>query len=126
MERRQHERYGLQAPVGFRWKDSRDTSQSRKGLLLNISGGGVFIATRDLPPGGASIRFSVSLQSALGGTQLDIRASAKVVRVELPGEAEAAERTGFAAAIKAFTLRSDGKNVGDHATATVDAKPRRM
>ncbi|MGB7439309.1 MAG: PilZ domain-containing protein [Candidatus Acidiferrum sp.] len=105
MERRQHERYGLQAPVSFSWKDSRNTSQRREGLLLNISGGGVFIATRDLPPRGARIRLRVSLQTVVAGAELDIRASAEVVRAELPGEGEAAERTGFAAAIKAFTLR---------------------
>jgi PilZ domain len=125
MERRQHERYGLEAPVSFSWPP-QNTNQRRKGLLLNISGGGAFIATRDLPPTGAHIRFRVWLRTAFGGNELDIRAAAEVVRVELPGEGEATERTGFAAAIKTFTLRSNGKNLADHATADMVTKTRKM
>lgn len=124
MERRQHERYGLQAPVSFSWRDFRNTSWRCKGLLLNISGGGVYIATRDLPPRGVRIRFSVSLRAVFAATQLDIRGSAEVVRLELPGEIEG--RAGFAAAIKGFTLRSDGKNLTDHASANMAAKTRKL
>jgi PilZ domain len=122
MERRQHERYGLQAPVSFSWKDSRNTTQRCNGLLLNISGGGVFIATRDLPPKGTRIRLKMSLPTVVGGTQLNIRASAEVVRLELPKEIETAERIGLAAATKSFTLRSDEKKLSDRATADMVAK----
>jgi PilZ domain len=126
MERRQHERYGLQAPVSFSWKDSRNTSLRCSGLLLNISGGGVFIATREVPPKGTRIRLKMSLPTVVGGSQLNIRASAEVVRLELPKQGETAERTGFAAATKSFTLRSDGKKLGDRATADMVAKTRNM
>jgi hypothetical protein len=124
MERRQHERYGLQAAVSFSWKDSRNTNQHCSGLLLNISGGGVFIATRDLPPTGTRIRLKMSLPTVVGGSRLDIRASAEVVRLELPKESEIAQRIGFAAATKSFTLRSGGKKFGDRATADRVAKTR--
>lgn len=117
MERRQHERYGLQTPVEFSWKDSRNANQRHKGLMLNICGGGVFIATRDLPPRGVRVRFSVSFRTVFAGTQLNIRASAEVVRLELHREVETAERTGFAAAIKTFTLRSEEKSLPDHGSA---------
>jgi hypothetical protein len=124
MERRQHERYGLQAAVSFSWKDSQNTTQRCNGLLLNISGGGVFIATRDLPPTGTRIRLKLSLPTVVGGTQLNIRATAEVIRLELPREGETAERTGLAAATKSFTLRSGGKKLGDRATADMVAKTR--
>jgi PilZ domain len=124
MERRQHVRYGLQAPVSFSWKDSRSTSQRCNGLLLNISGGGFFIATRDLPPTGTRIRLRTSLPTVIGGMQLDIRAIAEVLRLEWSEEGEVAKRTGFAAATKSFTLRSDVKKLGDRATADTVAKTR--
>jgi PilZ domain len=124
MERRQHERYGLQASVSFSWKGAGNTGQRCSGLLLNISGGGVFIATRDLPAKGTRIRLKMSLPTAVGGTHLDIRQTAEVVRLELPKETETEAHTGFAAVTKSFTLRSGGKKLGDRATADMVAKTR--
>jgi hypothetical protein len=113
MERRQHERSGgLKAAVVFSWKDSEHISRRHKGRLLNISGGGVFVATCGLPPVGARIRLSVSFRTIFADTRLAIRASAEVIRVELAQEAkEVAGCTGFAAAISSFTLHTHEKNL---------------
>ena len=121
MERRQHERYDLQAPVSFSWKDSQGVRQRGKGILLNISGGGLFVATRGLPPQEARMRFIVSFRTVFADTHLVVRASAQVVRMEA-GEAEG--RVGFAAAIKTFTLRSDQKSLIEYGTA--DKSSNRM
>jgi hypothetical protein len=125
MERRHHERYGLQAPVSFSWKDSRNTNQRCNGLLLNISGVGVFITARDLPPTGTRIGLRTSLPTAVAGAPLVLRASAEVVRLEF-SEGDAAKRTGFAATINSFTLRHHGKKLGDRAAADMVAKTRNM
>jgi PilZ domain len=129
MERRQHERYGLEAPLSFSWKSPGNVSRRSEGLLINISGGGIFVATTDLPPEGARIRLSVSLRTVLVGTHLAIRASAELVRV---GFCPSVGSTGFAAAIKTLTLRSNVKAIKDHATDKMvpakrkeDAKTRR-
>ena len=120
MERRQHERYDLQAPVTFSWIDSKDARQRRKGLLCNISGGGFFVATHDLPPEGARILLRVSFRTVLAGTRLIVRASARVVRMELPGEVDGPP--AFAAAIKTVTVRTDQKTSTDHGTAAEGSK----
>ncbi len=111
MERRQHERYDLQAPVSFSWKDSSGACGRYKGLLLNISGSGFLVSTCDLPPEGARIHLSVSFRTVIAGTRLMVRAKAQVVRVESPGEGEG--RIAFAAAIKSFTLRSNQKKLSN-------------
>lgn len=122
MERRLHERYGLKAPVSFSWRNSRYLTQRSKGLLLNISGGGVFVATHDLPPKGTRIRISASLRTAFAGADLVIRANAELIRLELcAGDG----MTGFAAVIKTFTLRNELKAVKGHATADMVPKKRK-
>lgn len=115
MDRRQHERYDIQAPVRFSWKDLTDVRQRGKGLLTDISGGGLFVSTPDSPPEGARIRLSVAFRTVFAGAGLVIRGVGAVVRVELPREAEG--RLGFAAAIETFSFRSNHKKPGDHETA---------
>jgi hypothetical protein len=115
MDRRQHERYDLQASLSFSWKDSGGVRQCQKGLLSNISGGGFFVSTPDSPPIAVRVQVRVSLRNVFAGTPLVLRARARVVRVELP--AEVAGRAGFAAAMMAFTLRHEGKKLIGHGIA---------
>ena len=110
MERRQHERNGgLNATVVFSWKDSEHISRRHRGWLLNISGGGAFVATCDFPPVGARIRLSVSFRTIFADTRLAIRARAEVIRVQLAKEVGGC--TGFAAVISSFTLHNQEKNL---------------
>jgi hypothetical protein len=103
MDRRQHERYNLPVTLSFSWRDPCGVLQRRRGLLRNISGGGVFVSTQDWPQDGASIRLNVSFRAVFPGAPLVLRAVAQVVRLESCAELEG--RAGFAAAIKTFTLR---------------------
>jgi PilZ domain len=109
MDRRQHERYDLQAPLTFSWNGPGGARHRRQGLVRNMSGGGLFVSTGHSPPEGARIQFNMSLSSLLASSQLILRAYAQVVRVELAAPVQA--RAGFAAAIKTFTLRNDKKKL---------------
>jgi hypothetical protein len=109
MDRRQHERYTLETPVNFSWKDPGDVRQRRKGFLNNISGGGILVSTHGPPPNGACIHFTVCLRPLFGGTRLVIRAVGEVLRVKPASEAEGP--TEFAASIKTFTLHENHKEL---------------
>lgn len=105
MERRQHERYDLQTPLSFSWKGARGVRYRREGLLRNISGGGVFVVTREVPPVGSEVRFSVSIHSVLAWSRLVLQATVSVVRADPTLRADTLP--GFGAAMKSYTLRNE-------------------
>jgi hypothetical protein len=105
MERRQHERYELQTPLSFSWKSARGVRYRREGLLRNISGGGVFVATREVPPVGCEVRFRMSIHSILAWSRLVLHGTASVVRTDPALRADALP--GFGAAMKSYTLRNE-------------------
>ena len=111
MDRRQHERYNLKAPVKFSWIDQNGVRQRCRGVLNNISGGGVLVSTHESPPNGALIHFSVFFSSLYGGARLVIRAVGQVLRVKLASQG--GKISEFAATIKTFTLHDDQKLIGD-------------
>jgi len=104
MERRQHERYELQTPLSFSWKRARGVRCRREGLLRNISGGGVFVATSEVPPVGSEVRFRVSIHSVLAWSRLVLHGTVSVVRTDPTLRADALP--GFGAAMKSYTLRN--------------------
>ncbi len=104
MERRQHERYDLQTPLSFSWKSARGVRYRREGLLRNISGGGVFVATREVPPVGSEVRFCVLIHSVLAWSRLVLHGTVSVVRTDPTLRADALP--GFGAAMKSYTLRN--------------------
>jgi len=105
MERRQYERYDLRASLVFSWLGPKGVRHRRRGLLRNISGGGVFVCSSESPPMDARTRFSVPVESFfVPGSEVIIRAVARVVRLELLAPNEGS--SGFAAAIDTFTLHS--------------------
>ena len=108
MDRRQHERYDVEAPVSFCWNGPGGVHR-HQGLVRNMSGGGVFVATHDSPPERARIQFKVSFRCLFPCSRLVIRARAQVVRVALT--APQPGRVGFAAAMKTFTLCNDKKKL---------------
>jgi PilZ domain len=109
MDRRQHERYDLHAPLSFSWNDAGGIRHRVQGSLRDISGAGVFVSTRDAPPDGAHIQFRLSFDSLCAGSRLIIRARAQVVRVEAAAPIQGC--VGFAAAIKTFTLRNNERKL---------------
>jgi hypothetical protein len=115
MDRRKHGRYDLRSPVCFVWKDTTNILRRGKGLLSNISGGGMFVSTNDPPPKGARTHLTVSLRSVSADFGLILRGMGLVVRVEYTQEAEGP--LGFATAIKTFSLHNDNRKPRDHKTA---------
>jgi PilZ domain len=122
MEQRKHIRYVLPAPVSFSWKDSRDSRRRSNGVLLNISGGGFFVLSHDLPPERALIELCVTFQNVFAGSSLVIRTIARVVRVKQSKIQEA----GFAAVIRSFTLHSDEKSLVDNGAIDRGSKKQLM
>jgi hypothetical protein len=109
MERRRHQRYDLEAFVGFVWQDPTGAPKHGEGFLRDISGGGVFVCSNDLPSMGAGVRFEVLVRSVLPDSRLIIQGRGQVSRVEvgLPPQAP----TGFATAVTTFALRKENADV---------------
>jgi hypothetical protein len=84
-EVRTHMRYPIHAPVAFDWLARNGMRRKGKGRSQNISEGGAFVFTRNLPPVGASINLSIQFpNTAAGGRYLRMEMIGEVVRVELP------------------------------------------
>jgi PilZ domain len=103
MDRRQHERSEVEAPVIFSWR-SLGGIRRGDGTIRNISRGGVFVSTGDPPPVGARIRFRVLFRFFFPDSRLVMQTNARVVRAE-----SIAQPAGFAAALESYTLRNDNE-----------------
>jgi PilZ domain len=109
MDRRQHGRFDLEAPLRFSWKGPGDVRHRAEGRIRNISVGGVFVFTDDPPPVGARVRFCVYFRSFLARSRLVMQTTAQVVRVEPSPQGTAP--AGFAAALKTYMLRNEAEVV---------------
>jgi hypothetical protein len=103
MDRRQHERYEVNAPLCYSWRRAGNAWHDMQGVVHDISGGGVFISTPDPPPVGTTVRFCVFFSSFVENSKLVMEATARVVRLDVQKKAP----PGFAAALKAYTLRNE-------------------
>jgi hypothetical protein len=103
MDRRQHDRYELQANARFSWKDTGGARWRGRGLTRDISEAGVFVVTRDAPPSGTPVRLEVQACSAAGSGVL-VRTKGQVVRVEV--NEQPASGLGFAIVTRSLVLRS--------------------
>lgn len=120
MDRRRHERYDLESPLTFSWKEAGGARHRQRGLLRNMSGGGVFVRTNQSPPEGTRVQFRMSFRSFFADSRLVLWACAEVLRVE---SAPALETdSGFAAAIKTFTLRNAERRLIERGTAGEGAR----
>lgn len=95
MQRRRHERCDCEVPLNFGWEDPEGASHQASGTVRNISAGGVFISTDNLPPVRSRIRFTLYFRFFLENSRLVMRTSAEVLRMQ---------QSGFAAAINAYVL----------------------
>ena len=109
MDRRRHERFDLEALVKSFWQDRAGTRYRGQGLARDISAGGLFVLTHDLPPLEVDVRLEVFFRSFLAGSRLALRINSRVVRVEKDPRVK--ERDGFAVAVKTFMLRNDDGEV---------------
>lgn len=109
MERRRHQRYDLEAALSFVWKDSAGVPKRAGGHLRDISGGGVFVWSDDLPSMGAGVRFEMLVRSILPGSRLIIQGKGQVLRVDVGLIPKAP--AGFAASVTTLTLRNENADV---------------
>jgi hypothetical protein len=106
MERRTYERSDVSAPVKFGWDLSDGTQRQGTGITRDLSAGGLFVMTDDLPPVGTTIHFEVDLAtSRLGSTT--IRAKGLVNRIETTRSA--GQVGGFAISTRRMMLKNPGQ-----------------
>ncbi|MHB8485876.1 MAG: hypothetical protein ACYDCM_09115, partial [Candidatus Acidiferrales bacterium] len=60
MDRRQHTRFDLSAPVTYFWKEQGSIRRAGRGTTRDVSECGLFVVTDSFPPAGAVIEFEVS------------------------------------------------------------------
>lgn len=83
LERRRQTRYGIRAPVDFRWTDNTGVVLYGRGFTRDISSKGVFVHADLQPPAMADIQIEVLFVSLTElGSRLRMKARAQVVRVE--------------------------------------------
>ncbi len=101
-QRRKYNRYRLQLPVIFSWKDARGILQKGVGLTHVMSMAGAFIFTTRPPRLNAKIKFKVYLPERGAARPQRIYGHGQVVRVE---PAHGRHRAGFAVATKPLVVR---------------------
>ena len=102
MERREHTRYGVRAPVDFEWID-RGVSHRGQGLTRDISSKGMFIISDAEPPESSDVQVEVSFPADdKMPTNLRLSSKSLVVRVERPKSTN--EVRGFAILHRSYRL----------------------
>jgi hypothetical protein len=102
-ERRKHNRYRLEVPVIFSWRDARHARRKGIGLTRVVSTHGAFVLTATPPPLKAKTELKVFFpRVGAAGVPMRLHGEGKVIRVEAVKHAVA--RAGFAVAGKAFAL----------------------
>jgi hypothetical protein len=102
LERREHTRYGVRAPVDFEWMEE-GVRRRGQGLTRDINAKGMFIYSDSEPPTKADIRVRVSFASvAQARTKAQLSAHSLVVRVE-PASSPVRE-AGFAILNRSYEL----------------------
>jgi hypothetical protein len=102
VQRREYNRYRLEVPVIFSWKDARGIRQQGVGLTHEISVRGGFIFATRPPPLNAKIKLKVYLPERSAARPQRIYGHGQVVRVE---PAHGRDRAGFAVAAEPFVVR---------------------
>jgi len=110
MDRRNHERFELEASAEFSWRDAGGVRWRGRGTTRDLSEAGLFVVTSDAPPSGTPVRLEVHASSK-SGPGLLVQTKGKVVRVEPAGQAVVVHQTpaaahGFAVATNTLVLRS--------------------
>ena len=99
---RKDNRYRLEVPVIFSWKDAQEIREQGVGLTHDLSVRGAFIFANSPPPLNANLKLKVYLPPTSAALPLRIYGQGQVVRVE---SAHGRRRAGFAVAAEPFVLR---------------------
>lgn len=81
MDRRQHVRFDLSAPVTYVWNDHGGVQRSGTGFTRDVSKAGVFVVAKSLPPAGEMVQLDV-LFSFHDTSRIRMKAEGRIVRVE--------------------------------------------
>jgi hypothetical protein len=101
---RKHNRYRLDAPVSFIWRDERGNQHQGSGQARDIGLGGVFVITQACPPLEAPIHVELDLPRLHSEARaLVMQGDGQVIRVEPEGLSGMA--SGFAASVKRLLVR---------------------
>ena len=106
--RRRHIRYPLRVPVEFRRAGSHGSPEVVKGVTRDISEGGAFVITRELPPLGATVELAAHLSVLHSRPVLTVEMVGEVVRLETQAGQE--ERWGYALSANRTVFRGPGKS----------------
>ncbi len=85
MEQRRHQRIDLGALVRFNWPASAHNKGHGKGITRDLSAGGLFVISDNLPLAASIVEFEVDLESSSLGSVVNIQGRGQVSRVEVPG-----------------------------------------
>jgi hypothetical protein len=99
---RKDNRYRLEVPVIFSWKDAQEIREQGVGLTHDLSVRGAFIFANSPPPLNANLELKVYLPERSAAPPLRIYGKGQVVRTE---PAHGRHRAGFAVAAGSFVLR---------------------
>jgi len=103
---RKHNRYRLDAPVSFIWRNGREIQHEGTGLTRDIGLGGVFVFTQACLPLEVSVHVDLVLPRLTSEARtLLVQGDGQVIRVEPGGPSGTGG--GFAATIKRFFLRGE-------------------
>jgi hypothetical protein len=81
VEQRRFVRYQLDAPVVFSWKTEGRARRVAEGATRDISTGGIFVVSNELPPSGTELRVEVLLPPLRqGGAEGRIKTTGRVLR----------------------------------------------
>lgn len=104
MQPRKFNRFRLELPVTFSWKDARQVQQQGVGLTRDIGIGGAFVFTTSVPPLEADIKLKAFLPpSRTAVRSVQIHSRGQVVRVDTAHDGEG--HGGFAVAVKGCVVR---------------------
>jgi hypothetical protein len=103
MDRRQHRRFDLSAPVTFSWEDEGSMCDIGHGTTRDVSECGLFVLTDLCPPLGTDIDFEVSFPFR-DDSQIQMKVRGKVVRIEPSADVGALQ--GFASETKVLWLQN--------------------
>jgi hypothetical protein len=111
MDRRHHRRFDLQIGLSFQWVDTWCVVHREQGVVRDVSGGGVFVCTTNLPRLGTDVQIELHVGSVLARSPLVVQGVGEVVRVQQDLQNHKKEGAGFAAAVRSLVLRDENGEV---------------
>jgi hypothetical protein len=113
-ERRKHNRYRLEVPVIFSWRDAQGERREGVGLTRVLSTHGAFVLTATPPPVNASIALKVLIpRVGAAGPHMFLLGEGTVVRVDAFSYPDAS--ASFAVAGRSFVLNRDEAALSERA-----------